>query len=142
LHHLQRGAGTEGAPQPGQVGLQRRPHISLHHSGLGAGDQARPRRHRVGQRHLLETEALQPGPQLLLMAGMAGGMQQRHGTTAQTIGARLGQGCGQRGIQQERLKLVAIGRQAARHLQRPGVQRLGAADLERKQIRAVLIADA
>ena len=68
-------------------------------------------------------------------------MDQGHGNTAVALGQGPPQLNLQLAIKAQRFELAAIGRQPPRHLQGPQPQRLGPADLERKDVRSMLVAD-
>jgi len=124
-----------------EIPLQDRTHGGLEHRRLPAGHQTGQRTHLVGERHLLKAKRLQPRAELLLMAPIGGAVQQGNGDTAVAIGLRRGDGGLEGLIQHEGLELSTVGGQTALDLDHPPLQRLGPADGERKQIRAVLITD-
>ena len=138
-HHGQARARPQGLGHLLQVGLQHRSHSGLHHRRLGAGQQARPGAELVRLHHRIKAKGLQPRGQLLFMAAPAVAVQQGHGAALVPIGHGLANRAGQLGIKLQRFELLAIGRQAAGHLEHPQRQGEGSLDLKRKQIRAVLV---
>lgn len=105
-------------------------HGGLHDGGLAARLEG----------HLVEAEAFQPPPQILL-AGMAGGVEQHHGAAVAAGGDRLTLPRRQGAIAAQGFELPAIGGEPPVHLQHAGIERGRSADLQGKQLRAVLIAD-
>ena len=110
---------------------------------MAAGHQPGLATEPVGKRHMGHSLPVQPALQGQLLAGIAIAVQQGHGNTA----VALCQGPPQRGrqlaieAQGQGFELGAIGRQPPRHLQGPHPQRPGPADLERKDVWPVLVAD-
>ena len=108
---------------------------------MAAGHQPGLATEPVGKRHMGHPLPLQPALQGQLLAGVAIAMDQGHGNTAVTLGQGPPQLGRQLAIEAQRFELAAISRQPPRHLQGPQPQRLGPADLERKDVWSVLVAD-
>ena len=141
LHHPQRHMVAQGLLHLLQIALQHRTHGGLQHRGLTPRHQARQGTDLMGERDLLKAKWLQPGGKLLLMAPIGGAMQQGNSNTAVAVLLRRLNGSPQFLIQQQGLKLLAIGRQAALNLNHPALQRLRTANGQGKEIRPMLISN-
>ena len=141
-HHPHPGGAAELPLNPGQIGLQHRSHRSLHQGGLQARNQTGQAAHPMREQHGPEAECFQPGAEGQLMGGVDDRVQQGDSTAAQAIGMGAAQLELESLIGDEGLQFGAIGGEAAGHLQHPVGQRLGPLDLQRKDVGAVLLADA
>ena len=141
-HHPQPGCWPQGQLHLAQVAPQHRRHRRLHQGGLTAGHQPGLAAEPVGEHHRPKTQGRKPIPQPLLMAGIAGAVQQGNGAAAEAVGLGTAQRLAQLLRELQGLELGAVNRQAPIHLQHPHPQGLGPLDRQGKKIGAVLIADA